>query len=61
MDDENRVREERRRIEDERIESGRERCREGGEMGLRMSPRRVNTRRFAFASTENRCSLILGS
>ena len=52
------MREEKRRIEDERLESGRERCGEGGEMGLRMSPRRVNTRRFAFASTENRCGFI---
>ena len=52
--DGNRVREEhQRRIEDERLEeSGRERSEEPG---LRMSPRRVNTRRFAFASTENRC------
>ena len=54
--DEKRVREEhRRRIEDEKLESGRERCEE---TGLRMSPRRVNTRRFAFASTENRCRFI---
>ena len=53
-----------RRIEDE---SGRERCDNKGEAGLRMAPRRlndddgrlsprqrVNTRRFAFASSENR-------
>ena len=52
--------------EDERESgSGRERC-EKGEVGLRMSPRRlngndgrmsprrVNSRRFAFASAENR-------